>query len=156
RFTYNTYACPPIAIAYLAGSALAAGHDVQVVDAVGEAPTRYTALEDPKFMARGLTVDEIVAAVRPDSEVLAVTCMFSQDWPFQKRVLGALRARFPRIPIVAGGEHVTALPELVLADGEVDHCVLGEGEETFVDLLDALHAGRSPADVPGMLTRVGG
>jgi radical SAM superfamily enzyme YgiQ (UPF0313 family) len=67
-----------------------------------------------------------------------------------------LREAFPGVPIVVGGEHVTALPEHVLGDVPVDHCVVGEGEETFVDLLAALADGRSFQEIPGLVTRVDG
>src|SRR5688572_2977952 len=152
RYQATTLTCPPIGLAYLAAAARAAGHDVTVIDAVGEAPTKSTLLEDDRLSVRGLTADEIVERVPADTDVLGVSCMFSQDWPYVKRVLRALRARFPRTLIVVGGEHVTALPEVVLEE-VVDYCVVGEGEETLVELLDAIRDGRPLAEVPGLVTR---
>jgi anaerobic magnesium-protoporphyrin IX monomethyl ester cyclase len=152
RYQATTLTCPPIGLAYLAAAARAAGHGVTVIDAVGEAPTNSSPLEDDRLSVRGLTADEIVARIPADTDVLGVSCMFSQDWPYVKRVLRALRARFPRALIVAGGEHVTALPEVVLEE-VVDYCVVGEGEETLVELLDAIRDRRPLAEVPGLVTR---
>jgi radical SAM superfamily enzyme YgiQ (UPF0313 family) len=146
---------PPLGFAYVAASARAAGHDVSVVDAVGEAPTRNSHADGAPFIVRGLPLDEVIERLPRDPDALAVSCMFSQDWPYLRGLVGALARRYPGVPIIAGGEHITALPEFVLADSAVDHCVLGEGEETFVDLLDAIACGRSSAEVPGLVTRVG-
>lgn len=156
RYMYNTIACPPVGLAYVAASARAAGHTVRVIDAVGEAPDQRVPLNDPRFMARGLTVPQVLNRIPADVDVLAVSCMFSQDWPHVRGILEALRRAFPTTAIVAGGEHVTAMPEFILGEGTVDHCVLGEGEETFVDLIDALAGGRPTAEVPGVVTRADG
>jgi len=155
RFRATTLTCPPIGLAYLAGSARAAGHEVHIVDAVGEAPTQSTALDDERYTLRGLTADEVADRVPADAQLLGVSCMFSQDWPYLKRVLRRLRERFPHIPIAAGGEHITAMPEVALADGLVDFCVLGEGEETLVELLDAIGSGRRMREVAGLVYRDG-
>lgn len=152
----TTITCPPLGFAYVAGAADAAGHQVVAIDALGEAPTRVTAAAGGGFTARGLTTDQILERIPADTDVLAVSCMFSQDWPNVKRILSALRERFPGVPIAAGGEHVTALPEFCLSEGLVDHCVLGEGEETFVELIEALESGRSPAEVSGLVTKIDG
>lgn len=45
----------------------------------------------------------------------------------------------PAIVVVAGGAHVTALPEESLrANGAIDYIVRGEGEETFAELVRAI------------------
>ena len=108
------------------------------------------------YTLRGLTADEVADRVPADAQLLGVSCMFSQDWPYLKRVLRRLRERFPHIPIAAGGEHITAMPEVALADGLVDFCVLGEGEETLVELLDAIGSGRRMREVAGLVYRDGG
>jgi len=53
------------------------------------------------------------------------------------------------VPTLAGGAHVIALPEEAVSRG-VDVVVLGEGEETVLEVLEALEAGRSPAGIPGL------
>jgi radical SAM superfamily enzyme YgiQ (UPF0313 family) len=47
---------------------------------------------------------------------------------------------------VAGGLHPTFSPEEVLAHPGIDYACLGEGEAPLLDLIDALAAGRPPAD----------
>lgn len=155
RYRATTVTCPPIGLAYVAGAAAAAGHHVVVIDAVGEAPDQVVPLLDGTFTTRGLTGDQIVERIPHDCDVLAVSCMFSQDWPNVRDLLRRVRERFPGVPVVGGGEHVTALPEYCIGEGVIDHCVLGEGERSFVDLLDALDAGRSISEVAGLVTRDG-
>jgi radical SAM superfamily enzyme YgiQ (UPF0313 family) len=49
-----------------------------------------------------------------------------------------VRSRFPSIPIVVGGPHASAAPEDTLARSAADICVIGEGEESFTEILRCL------------------
>ncbi|WP_052360148.1 B12-binding domain-containing radical SAM protein [Solidesulfovibrio alcoholivorans] len=57
---------------------------------------------------------------------------------------------FPEVPVVMGGPHATFFPDQVLASGNVDVVVLGEGENTIVQLARRLAQGRAPDDVRGI------
>jgi radical SAM superfamily enzyme YgiQ (UPF0313 family) len=52
------------------------------------------------------------------------------------------------IPVVMGGTHATYFPESCLQ--HCDYVVLGEGDETILDLTDALSRNRDVSDVPGI------
>lgn len=68
------------------------------------------------------------------------------------RLAREIRSRL-RIPTVIGGTHATYFPESCL-----DHCdyvVLGEGDETIVDLVDTLARGGDVSQVAGIAYRVG-
>jgi len=54
----------------------------------------------------------------------------------------AVRAAFPKLPIIAGGVHATAMPEDVLENSSVDACFRGECEQTFVNLISDWREGR--------------
>src|SRR5580765_7859665 len=101
---------PPIGPAYLAASLRRAGHDARVVDGLGENPFQITPLFGDRVMAIGLRSEEIVERIQPDTNLIGVSCMFSQDWPEIRRMIQMARRRFPGVPIVAGGEHITATP----------------------------------------------
>ena len=60
-----------------------------------------------------------------------------------------VRERFPRVPIVWGGAHATALPEQTLEHPLADFVVKGEGEEVLLSLLDAIKNGGSFSDIAG-------
>jgi anaerobic magnesium-protoporphyrin IX monomethyl ester cyclase len=142
---------PSIGVAYLAGAAKAAGHDVVVVDALGEAVHRFSRLAGTGLLLNGLTARDIIARIPKRPDVIGVSCMYSNEWVYYRVVIQALLEHFPGVPIVAGGEHVTADPEYSLRCCPGLHsCVLGEGEETFVDLIQALSDGRPQEQVPGI------
>jgi radical SAM superfamily enzyme YgiQ (UPF0313 family) len=78
--------------------------------------------------------------------------MFSQEWPLARDLILGLRARFPDAVLIAGGEHVTAAGEYSLRDCRaIDYAVVGEGDETLVELLETLEAGGDVADVDGII-----
>jgi anaerobic magnesium-protoporphyrin IX monomethyl ester cyclase len=157
RYALTLNVTPPLGIAYLAGSLAAAGHEVQVIDAVGEAPGALGPGPTRDVLVNGLSVDEVVARVRPDVDLVGISSQFSHEWPLVRRLVEALARRLPGTPLVCGGEHATAMPELSLAQAPaLTACVLGEGEETLVELTEALAAGRSAATVPGVVARDGG
>jgi anaerobic magnesium-protoporphyrin IX monomethyl ester cyclase len=58
----------------------------------------------------------------------------------------AVRERFPRMPIIWGGHFPTLCADACLAMPYVDYAVRGQGEETLLELLDALFAGAHPLD----------
>jgi len=66
----------------------------------------------------------------------------------------ALKARFPDIPIVWGGNFGSLYPEPVLNALYVDWLVLGQGEETFLELLDVIAGTRNPTSVAGIAFRL--
>jgi radical SAM superfamily enzyme YgiQ (UPF0313 family) len=152
-------AVPPIGVAYLAGALSAAGFAVTVIDAVGAALTRYTPVPETggTQCLHGLSIAEVVARLPTDCDLLAVSLMFSVEWPSSRALLHALRQACPSLPIVVGGEHASALPELVLSQAPVDWVICGEGESALVELAKRLAAGEPRTAItrtlPGALGR---
>ena len=147
-----TLACPPLGVASLAGALRGHGVPVSVVDAVGADPFRVEYRGG--FMRLGIGDEAIAAAIPPDSALIGVTCMFSEEWPVLRRTIEAIARRFPGVPLVLGGEHATALPEHALAAcPAVSACALGEGEQTIIELACAVAEGTSLDTVPGLVIR---
>lgn len=149
-------AVPPLGVAYLAAVLREAGHTVQVVDATGEGLdttlTRHTAAGP--LDVTGLTIPQIVGAVDPEAEVIGVTHMFLHQWPLLKDLAIALKARYPKAKIVLGGENASSFWAHILADCEaIDACVIGEGERTLLELVEAWTGDRPLAEVPGIAHR---
>lgn len=61
-----------------------------------------------------------------------------------------LKEQRPDLIVVLGGPEITLDNPGVLHHPAVDYAVLGEGEKTFAELLTALTAGQTPADIPGL------
>ena len=153
RWAHVSPICPPLGLAYVASSIQKAGYSVKCVDAIGDAPfTRYV-LENPNFLSYGLSTADIVERVG-ECDVLGISAMFSHDWPLAKSVVQAVRKKNPKAVVIGGGEHFNAVPEFCLEDcPEMDISVMGEGEETAVDILKQLDGGGHLQDVPGIVFR---
>lgn len=143
----------PLGLAYIAGAVEASGRPVHVIDAVGEAPRRATRYY--KGFLVGLELDEIVARVPAESTVVGISVVFTHEYPAVVRLVELLKRARPDVQVVLGGEHITAMPEFCLATSRADFVVLGEGEETIVELLEAIDLGGPFEDVAGIGWRDG-
>ena len=153
-FSKNSYSVPvtmPLSIAYLAATLKEAGHEVSIIDALGEGLENIATSYSPTVQYRGLPTEKIVARVGPRPDAIGVTAMFSQDWPHIEGMINAIAERYPGVPVILGGEHATAAGEYVLRScPAVTATALGEGEETIVDFAHYLDGKKSLADVSGI------
>jgi radical SAM superfamily enzyme YgiQ (UPF0313 family) len=145
-------ATPCIGLAYVAGYARKKGYDVTIVDAIAEGLNQYWPLPGHAgYICQGLSFPEIVDRIPADSDVIGFSAMFSGEWPIQRELISAIRERFPHALFVAGGEHITALPEYSMRDcPALDLCVRGEGEHTFYEVLEAWSERRDYSQVGGI------
>lgn len=61
----------------------------------------------------------------------------------------------PSIKVIAGGPHSTLLPTDIINNKCFDYCVVGEGEYTIVELIEAIEGKRSIENVKGIWYREG-
>lgn len=139
---------PPIGAAYIASYLRSKGHEVQFIDAFGEAMEQFSKRGD--FHLRGLTFDQILKRIPPQVDLIAITNLFSHAWPVVRDLSKEIKKMFPDKPIVTGGIHPTALAEYVLSHGSIDYVVQGEGEQTILDLVEKLAANQDVADLDGL------
>jgi len=139
---------PSLGIAYLAAALKSENFLVTAIDALGEKIGTYKDFGVSGLLAAGLTIPEILARIPSDAFLIGVSCQFSNDWIFAKKILFALHEHFPKMQIVCGGEHTTADHEQILKDCPfVRACILGEGEETLCAIANALAEGRGLHEV---------
>lgn len=105
----------------------------------------------------GTTAAEVVSGISewpPDLLALSLT---TRQWKRAQGLVREIREELD-IPVVAGGLHPTFSAEEVLASPGFDFVCLGEGEETFRDLLTALEAGAEirPGQIDNLQVRSGG
>lgn len=148
----NNEATPAIGFAYIAAYLKAKGHQVEIIDGIGEGLNQFWPLSDfPGYTAQGLSFERIVERIPADVDVIGFSAMFSGEWPVTRGLIMKVRESFPHSLLVAGGEHITALPEYSLRDcPALDICVRGEGEHTFYEVLEAYREGAAFEKVGGI------
>jgi len=136
-----------LAVEYLISICKRAGADVQLfLD-----PTLFADAFYENNALKGIFdySDKLAARIaRSDVDVLAFSVV-SDDFLWAARIASKVK-QLRDITTVFGGVHPTAVPEYVAANPAVDFVCQGEGEETIVELLDALSSGRKPADIPNI------
>lgn len=94
------------------------------------------------------TVLRLIA--RDEIELLAVSVMPGPQMIAGMETCREVRRRFPRVPIVWGGYFPSLYTGAALNADYVDFAVRGQGEETLIELLDALRGRRSVTSVRGL------
>jgi len=97
-----------------------------------------------------------VAGLAREALLLGVTVRTGGPIADALRICRAVRAANPELPIVWGGPHPTLFPEACLSSQAADACVVGAGEETLAEAVNALRAGRRGfSGVAGLAWREG-
>ncbi len=133
-------AVPPLNLAWLAAIARQEGHQARIFD-------QYGIRQDDDSLVTGM--------VRHGVDVLGVSALT----PAMRRTRGivdAVRRKVPGTLVVMGNVHPSIFPEATLREGGADVVVLGEGEESFREILQRHAAGEALAGIPGTATLVDG
>jgi anaerobic magnesium-protoporphyrin IX monomethyl ester cyclase len=131
-------AVPDIGTAYINGTLLSHGYDSFIIDGTGEGIGRRIQLVGTELAIGGITADEIIAKIPEDIDYIAMQSMHSNRWIYDAHIMRKLLKKFPNKKYFMGGEHVTACHEKILAQfPHIDACVIGEGEESVIELLNA-------------------
>jgi radical SAM superfamily enzyme YgiQ (UPF0313 family) len=83
-------------------------------------------------------------------ELLAVTVMPGPQTVGAVATCREIRARFPTLPIVWGGYFASNYTAAALKAEYVDYAVRGQGEQTFLELLDAIRGHRDLKSIAGL------
>ncbi len=153
-FSKNSYSTPltmPLGLTYMGAVLEKAGYKVKIIDCPGLDPSRITQTHDGRFKVQGLDKATSIELIDPETDVVGISVMFSQEWPFIRHYIRRIRKAFPQVTIVVGGEHPTAMPEYTLRDcPEIDFIIAGEGEMAFLELVHKLRLGESAKSVSGV------
>lgn len=118
-----------------------AGNKVQIVDA----------------SAQDIGFKEIIGRIKENKPNLIGLTAVTPAIARTAKLASMIKGINPDIPIIIGGPHFTALPKQTLQDYPFfDYGVLGEGEESILDLIEALSGKRNIYDVTGIAFRDNG
>lgn len=145
---------PPIGLAYIGAVLAKNGHSYKAIDACGEALNQIRPSDDnPQIMIQGLTTAQIIDRIPENTLIFGFSCSFSHCWPLVLRTAEEIRKKFREAFFVAGGEHPTAMTEQVLSTGIFDIVVKGEGEDTFLELVNKILSNQSWHEIEGIAYR---
>jgi anaerobic magnesium-protoporphyrin IX monomethyl ester cyclase len=125
----------PLSLVYVAYPLRQNGYSVRIID---QRVTPDWGSELARELAKGETICVGVSAMtglQIEGGILAAKIV---------------REYSPDLPLVWGGVHPSLLPEQTVEDEHVDVVVVGEGEETFLELVRRIEDGGSLGDIRGL------
>ena len=143
----------PIGLAYIGAYIKANGYCYTGIDACGEALDNFYESGEKDILLQGLTNQQVLDRIPKDTQIFGFTSLFSHSWPIVSEMATFLRSYYPKALFVCGGEHPSAFPEQVLKtnySSVFDVVVVGEGEETFLDIIKCVELGNSWRDLNGI------
>jgi radical SAM superfamily enzyme YgiQ (UPF0313 family) len=124
---------PTVGLLSIAAMAEKEGHEIQILD---------MSVEQYNYQ----NVIDRVEEFKPDVVGITGTTPLMN----QIRDMSVLiKEQYPNIKVIAGGAHVTSMPYESMVESMLDMVVVGEGEFTFVDILND----KDPADILGIYYR---
>ena len=131
---------PSLGLLYLASTLREAGFAVEVLDANAES----------------LSLQAFHQRVRDSGARIVGFTTMTAGWPSTVEGARVAREALPEALIVVGGPQLSLYPELCLSFPQLDVGVCGDGEETLLEIAQAV-AGGTPLDaIPGTVVKVDG
>ena len=113
---------PPLGLGYLASVLERAGFSVKIIDM------------SPLRMELG-DLEEEIMLTKPS--IIGISFMTNQ-YRIAVEIASLAKEVKPGTPVIVGGPHASALPHEILQEGPVDFVVIGEGENTMLELVPVL------------------
>ena len=132
RFSVVFDKTQPIGLAYIAAVLERAGYEVKIIDAKAEQFSIDNTLKS-------------VADFNPD--IIGISCT-TPEFCIATELARRIKSSGD-YPLIIGGPHVSAIPEEAMQEGCFDYGVIGEGEETCLELVNAITEGRRE-DIPAI------
>ncbi len=129
---------PPLGLLQLAACLEQTGHSVRLLDADAE----------------GATLARMLRWIRTQRPGLVGFTATTPSFPDARRWAAGIKSASP-CPVVLGGPHASALPQQVLESFCFDYVIQGEGERSFLRLVEALDSSKDPEGFPGLWSHGG-
>jgi len=128
---------PPLGLLYVAAALKNKGHDVKLIDAEAE----NLGLEE---------LEKLIEEYQPEVIGFSVTTPIFKK---ARETAKEIKKFIPNAVIVFGGPHITSFPKISLEFPEIDFGVIGEGEITVCELIDAIENKKDFETVKGIVFR---
>ncbi len=147
--SYTKEIQPPLGMAYIA-AVLEDKFEVKILDAAVEG--WHTEIPVSKQEIRyGLSFEQIEQRIRDfNPDMVGISCLFSMQAHNAHKIGQIAKKVSPKIITVMGGAHPTVLAARVLEDAVIDYVVIGEGEHTISQLIDAINTNQDVSRIDGL------
>lgn len=146
---------PPLGIAYLAAY-LRADYEIRLLDAAVEGYNQERRLNNG-LVCYGLSFDQIkqqIVDFQPD--IVGISCLYSSQFPVVSQICADIKTIDQDINTVIGGSHPSFFAEKCLRNENIDFIIIGEGEQSFKDLLAAICSGADYSGIDGLAFKFNG
>lgn len=142
---------PPIGLACLASMLIRNGYkEVEIVDSLAEGEQQKTMYSE-KFDEYGLYDNQLKEKIEKYSpDIVGIGCTFSCRYPLSVKIANIVKSIDKSITTVMGGIHPSTDSEGALKHKAVDCIVYGEGEKTFLELVNCLRDRKSLEHIKGI------
>ena len=131
---------PPLNLMYISALLLRHGHEVSILD----------------LYAEELSEAAVISRIKEFNPGLVGLATYTASFDMAAALAALVKKHFPGVKVAAGGIHASYLPEVCLKNADIDYVVLGEGEETCLELAGCLEKGGDVSGVAGLAFRAGG
>ena len=141
---------PPLGLAYLASVLEERNIKVKIIDCLIEGWEQREEIGD-NIVRVGLNFKQIKSLIidfAPD--IVGVNNLFTKQRENAHKIYSLAKEISPDIITIAGGAHTTVMPDLVLSDPNLDYAVLGEGENTIIELVDSIEGKKDISGIDGI------
>ncbi|MHA1679649.1 MAG: B12-binding domain-containing radical SAM protein [Promethearchaeota archaeon] len=140
RINLNTFSMPnpPLGLGYLSSYMKRAGFRVFIVD----------------MTIKNVSMDTLIAFIEKNRPLLVGISALTAYYNGLRDLSIQIKSRVKQVTVVLGGVHVSSIPEVSLDETNADFIVENEGEETLLDLAEALARGEeSFSEIKGLWYR---
>jgi len=129
----------PLEVLALVGPLVERGYKVKIIDANVQQNNR-----------------EMLQEACRASVCLGISCILGYQIVDGTEAASEIRRRYPDLPIVWGGWFPSVMPESFLNEGVADLVVIGQGETTFLEVVERLSSEANLGDVQGVAIKENG
>jgi anaerobic magnesium-protoporphyrin IX monomethyl ester cyclase len=144
---------PPIGLASVAAFLREKGMPVDLIDAFGANPFQSKKYRD-QFVIIGLDIEDILTRIDKNIDVIGISVHSAMVAKFCLDLGLAIKKKI-RKPVVVGGPHIT-LNYSQFTEAGIDFAIIGEGEQTFFQLLRTLQEGGDGKNIAGVAINMRG
>ncbi len=142
----------PLGLAYLAAVCERNNYETQIFDfSASDNIEEYPENNSIYYGTKKAQISEQIKKYAPN--IVGIQCMYTAYANDAYEIARAVKEINRKTLVVMGGAHASSCPESVLANPHVDIVVIGEGEETFLEIVKRFASNQDLSDILGAAVR---